>query len=199
MFLEQLEDRRLLTDVSAAPILQWFEASYDTMENRMADVFLAGYGAVWTPPASRGDTGDQTVGYDVYDRFDLGEPGRPTLYGTETGIQVLADSMHRAGVDLHVDFVMNHNGYSIISTEGFYDAGGYPGLAIKLDNDVDGDFHSAFWGGAEYERLAGLIDIAQEKNHLFIRNPVDAADSRNIRPGTTPAFSRPFISRSRDG
>ncbi|MFP6604198.1 MAG: Ig-like domain-containing protein, partial [Pirellulaceae bacterium] len=66
----------------------------------------------------------------------------------------------------------------------------YPGLAIKLDNDVDGDFHSAYWGGAEYERLAGLIDIAHEKNHLFIRNPVDAADSRNIRPGTTPAFGR---------
>jgi len=44
-----------------------------------------------------------------------------------------------------------------------------------------------------------LTDIAHEKNHLFIRNPVDAADSRNIRPGTTPAFSRPYISRSRDG
>ena len=44
-----------------------------------------------------------------------------------------------------------------------------------------------------------LTDIAHEKNHLFIRNLVDAADNRNIRPGTMPAFSRPYISRSRDG
>ncbi|MEO1995965.1 MAG: hypothetical protein ABGZ17_11885, partial [Planctomycetaceae bacterium] len=96
--VEQLEDRLLLTDVSAAPILQWFEAPYQTIEDRMADVFMAGYGAVWTPPPGRSDSGDQSVGYDVYDRFDVGHPGRPTLYGTQTGLTTLADSMHRAGV-----------------------------------------------------------------------------------------------------
>ncbi|MFP6577080.1 MAG: Ig-like domain-containing protein, partial [Pirellulaceae bacterium] len=39
-------------------------------------------------------------------------------------------------------------------------------------------------------RLAGLIDIAHEKNYQFIRSPVDPNDSRNIRAGTTPAFGR---------
>ena len=32
--------------------------------------------------------------------------------------------MDQAGLDLHVDFVLNHNGYSDLSTPGFYDAGG---------------------------------------------------------------------------
>jgi len=189
-YTEQLEDRLLLTDVSAAPILQWFEAPYQTIEHRMADVFMAGYGAVWTPPPGRSDSGDQSVGYDVYDRFDVGQPGHPTLYGTQTGLTTLADSMHRAGVALHVDFVMNHNGFSDLSTPGFYAAGGYPGFAITLPTDIDGDFHSAYWGGPEYERLSGLIDIAHEKNYGFIRNPIDPADPRNIRAGTTPAFGR---------
>jgi len=98
--------------------------------------------------------------------------------------------MHRAGVALHVDFVMNHNGFSDLSTPGFYDAGGYPGFAITLPTDIDGDFHSAYWGGPEYERLSGLIDIAHEKNYQFIRNPIDLQDPHNIRPGTTPAFGR---------
>ncbi|MFP6670463.1 MAG: Ig-like domain-containing protein, partial [Pirellulaceae bacterium] len=190
LLLERLEDRRLLTDVSAPPILQWFESSYDTIEQRAPDLFMAGYGAVWTPPPSRGDTSDLTVGYDVYDRFDLGYAGKPTLYGTETGLTTMIETLHAAGLDSHVDFVMNHNGYSTSATEGFYEAGGYPGLAITLPTDIDGDFHSAFWGGDEYERLAGLIDIAHEKNHQFIRNPVDPNDSRNIRAGTTPAFGR---------
>jgi hypothetical protein len=160
------------------------------MIDRAPDLFMAGYGAVWTPPPGRGDTSDFTVGYDVYDRFDLGQWDKHTLYGTETSLKRTADMVHRAGLDLHVDFVLNHNGYSDLSTPGFYDAGGYPGLAITLPNDIDGDFHSAYWGGPEYERLAGLIDIAHERDYQFIRNPVDANDSRNIRPGTVPAFGR---------
>jgi glycosidase len=177
-------------DVSPPPILQWFESSYRTVEARTPDIFMAGYGFVWLPPPSRADTGDQSVGYDVYDRFDLGRPGRPTLYGTETGFRNLAKMLHRAGIDLHVDFVMNRNGYPQLNTPGFVAAGGYPGLAITLKNDIDGDFHSAFAGGEQYERLAGLIDIAHEKNHQFIRSPVDPNDNRNIPAGKTPAFGR---------
>src|SRR5262245_61858833 len=71
-------------DISPPPIVQWFESSYRTVEARTPDLFMAGYGFVWLPPPFRADTGDQSVGYDVYDRFDLGRPGRPTLYGTET-------------------------------------------------------------------------------------------------------------------
>ena len=48
----------------------------------MADVFAAGYGSIWFPPPGRTDSGNTSVGYDVYDRFDLGSPGNPTLYGT---------------------------------------------------------------------------------------------------------------------
>jgi glycosidase len=177
-------------DVSPPPILQWFESSYRTVDARVADLFMAGYGFVWLPPPSRADTGDQSVGYDVYDRFDLGRPDRPTLYGTETGLRSLASTLHRADIDLHVDFVMNHNGYSSLGTPGFVAAGGYPGLAITLPDDIDGDFHSAFAMGHQYERLAGLIDIAHEKNHQFIRSPVDPADARNIRAGKVPAFGR---------
>jgi hypothetical protein len=176
-------------DVSPPPILQWFESSHRTVEQRIADVFLAGYGFVWLPPTSRADQGGFSVGYDPYDRFDLGRPEQPTLYGTEEGLTTLARMLHRAGLGLHVDFIINHNGFSNLGTPGFAKAGGYPGFALTLSNDVDGDFHSAFAGGIEFERLAGLIDIAHEKNHQFIRSPVQA-DPRNLPEGTTPSFGR---------
>jgi glycosidase len=177
-------------DQSPPPILQWFESSYRAIEDRVPDVFQAGYGFVWLPPPSRADQGSLSVGYDVYDRFDLGEPERPTLYGTEEGLKTLARTLHRAALSLHVDFVLNHNGFSSLSTPGFVAAGGYPGFAITLPNDIDGDFHSAFAGGVENERLAGLIDIAHEKNHQFIRSPVTAGDARNLPAGKVPQFGR---------
>jgi glycosidase len=176
-------------DESPPPILQWFESSYQTIEARVPDLFMAGYGFVWLPPPFRADQGDFSVGYDVYDRFDLGRPGRPTLYGTEAGLKGLSRTLHRAGLSLQLDFVINHNGFSNLGTQGFAAAGGYPGFALTLPSDVDGDFHSAFAGGVDYERLSGLIDIAHEKNHQFVRSPI-SSDPRNLPAGKTPRFGR---------
>src|SRR4051812_13204764 len=74
-------------DVSAPPILQMFESWWKNIENRAPDVFAAGYGGMWVPPPTRADGSNFSVGYDLYDRFDLGSAGNPTLYGTKTGLQ----------------------------------------------------------------------------------------------------------------
>ena len=203
--------RALAQDNSPAPILQWFESSYATMEHRTADLFLAGYGTVWVPPPGRADNGGFSVGYDVYDRFDLGTPGNPTLYGTQTGFRTFADTLHRAGGRLHIDAIINHNGFSdqgTVDTKGtsdpsddvsFLEAGGYPGFVLQNPdggNDpfgvpgTDGDFNSSYDYGDLRGRLAGLIDINHATNHRFIRHPVDVGDPRNIPAGAEPAFGR---------
>lgn len=184
LLVEDLEDRRLLASVSAPAILQWFDGSFGTIEDRTSDVFEVGYGSVWLPPPGRADSGNFSVGYDVYDRFDLGSPDRPTLYGTETGLTTLERLFDRASIDLHVDTILNHNGFSDQSTTGFVNAGGYPGFAVTLPNAIDGDFHSAFESGDLRGRLSGLIDINHTTNHQFIRQPVDPNDPNNIPPGT---------------
>src|SRR5262245_51851159 len=115
--LMQLEDR-LVPDVSAPAILQYFESTYPTIEKKTPDILLAGYGGVWMPPPGRADTGDQAVGYDVYNRFDLGSAGHYTLYGSETGLKSTVDSIHRIGDLFFSDLVWNHNGYSELSTPG---------------------------------------------------------------------------------
>ncbi|MDB5330887.1 MAG: hypothetical protein JWP03_2038 [Phycisphaerales bacterium] len=196
--------RALAEDVSAPAIFQDFENSYGTIENRMADVFNAGYGATYTPPPGRADSGNSSVGYDQYNRFDLGSAGNPTLYGTETGLKAMINAVHTMGGSAYVDLVWNHSGFSDSSTAGFAAAGGYPGFAITLQstnpnapgyntqgiNDVDGDYHSAFDSSTTGMRLSGLVDIAQEKKYQFIRSPVNAADTRNLPAGTVPAFGR---------
>ena len=182
-------------DYSAPAILQNFENSYRTIQSRTADIFMAGYGAVYTPPPGRADQSNFSVGYDQYDRFDLGSAGNPTLYGTETGLKSMISQIHKMGGNAYVDLVWNHSGFSDNSTtdgqgHSFYNAGGYPGLNITLPTAIDGDYHSKFDGSDTGMRLAGLVDIDQSTNFQMIRSPTNAADSRNIRPGTLSAFGR---------
>ena len=50
----------------------------------------------------------------------------------------------------------------------------YPGfyMAQGPSNNSWGDFHSPFASGDEQGKISNLIDIAHEKNHQYIRNPV---------------------------
>jgi alpha-amylase len=174
-------------------ILQCFESQWETIERRMPDIFMAGYSALWVPPPGLADSGGFSVGYDVFDRFNLGTPFRRTLYGTTEGFDRLSDEMDQAGIALYIDTVLNHNGFrdaSSIANDGFTpfeESGGYPGFVTRLDgtvppnfyNDVDGDFHGRFEGGDLNFRLSGLIDIAQEKAYFFYRHPA-FEDENNI-------------------
>ncbi|MFM7206747.1 MAG: autotransporter-associated beta strand repeat-containing protein [Planctomycetaceae bacterium] len=150
----------------------------------MADFFKAGYGSTWIPPTGRADSGNQSVGYDVFDRFDLGSTNNETLYGTETGLRRFASTMHRAAGDVIVDLVWNHNGFSNSGNAGFGSAGGYPGFVLSASGVPDGDFHGAFETGDLNGRLAGLIDIKHETNLQFIRHPVAAGNPQTIPAGT---------------
>ena len=170
-------------DVSAPATLQWFDGSWKTMQLRTGDIFQAGYGGLWTPPAGRADSGNQSVGYDLFDRFDLGSPGNPTLYGTETGMKMLTGTMRRAGMNVYADAILNHNGFKDQNTTNFAKAGGYPGFFLSYPGDANGDFHAANATGDTNMRISGLIDIDQAKNYLAIRNPVPGY-ANNLPAGT---------------
>lgn len=175
-------------DGSAPPILQIFEARWETMENRIADIFEVGYGRLWTPPPARGGSGF-SVGYDVFDRFDLGQPRSETHYGTAEGFRRMIAAAHDAGVAVNPDLILNHNGVGNRTDQNFVELGGYPGFALTLPGDINGDFHNPLVDALGVDeiigQLAGLNDIAQEKDHRFIRHPVDSNDPRNIPGGTT--------------
>lgn len=189
---------------SNAAILQLYEIKWGDYEDRLADAFIAGYGRLWLPPPAKAETGGLSVGYDVFDRFDLGSPRSETLYGTEKGLKTLISNAHRAGMTVHTDFIPNHNGFAdtaTIDTRGtattaddvtFHQGGGYPGFTLQLPGFPDGDFNGAFETGEENFRLSGLVDIDQTTNHQFIRHPTTPGNPLNIPAGTAAAFGRPI-------
>ncbi|MFG0283808.1 MAG: GC-type dockerin domain-anchored protein [Phycisphaerales bacterium JB039] len=195
-------------------ILQWFEQPWRFMERRAPDLFVAGYDAVWLPPITRGDA-PGTVGYDTFDRFDLGRPGRPTTYGTEAELRAAIGELHAAGARVFIDIVMNHNA-GRRTDASFQAAGGYPGFwmdsttppTAKQPTSPWGDFHAGVPGGylqsedpgaPRYDLLRGdlvaLIDIAQESNNQFIRHPVLDGEPRNIPAGSL--YNRPDPTNAR--
>lgn len=169
--------------------IQWFETSWSNIELRTPDLFMAGYGALWLPPAAKASDG--SVGFDVFDRFDLGTPESQTAYGTEARFKQMIVELHAAGQQVIVDWIMNHNG-GRTSNSSFILDGAWPGFYLPGSGpSFWGDFHDGSQqsenpGGGNYSLwngdLVGLIDIAQESNYQYIRHPV-APNAQNIPPG----------------
>lgn len=66
---------------------------------------------VWLPPAYKGASGAKSVGYDVYDLYDLGEFDQKgsvrTKYGTKEEYLEAVRALHSAGVRVMADTVLN--------------------------------------------------------------------------------------------
>lgn len=77
----------------------------------LADI---GITSVWLPPAYKGTAGGYSVGYDVYDLYDLGEFDQkgtiPTKYGTKEEYQQAVKALQDNGIQVIVDIVLNHMG-----------------------------------------------------------------------------------------
>jgi alpha-amylase len=73
-----------------------------------------GINAVWLPPAFKGADGAYSVGYDVYDIYDLGEFDQKgtvrTKYGTKQEYLAAIEELHKFKIQVYVDVVVNHLG-----------------------------------------------------------------------------------------
>ncbi len=79
----------LFLSSSAVPgeaMLQYFNTSWREIQQKMPEIAEAGYESLWLPPPTKAG-GGFSVGYDLFDRFDLGsreqKGGVATRYGTE--------------------------------------------------------------------------------------------------------------------
>lgn len=72
----------------------------------------AGINMVWLPPAYKGAAGKKSVGYDVYDTYDLGEFDQKgtiaTKYGTREEYLRAVQSLQAEGIEVLADVVLNH-------------------------------------------------------------------------------------------
>ena len=74
----------------------------------------AGFTAVWLPPSLKGGSGKASVGYDVFDDYDLGSKlqrnTKQTRYGSREELTRCVAMMRANGLDVYADLVENQRG-----------------------------------------------------------------------------------------
>ena len=161
-------------------MLELFQQTWPQVTQKMPEIAEAGYDSIWLPNPAKGNSGAYSIGYDVFDPFDLGNTNQQgtvgTRYGTQAQLIQMVQTAHRFGIRIYFDNVMNHRsgtvpGYPGSGTPTNY----YPGL-------IPQDFHLQVVSGGfknwsdvsdwcsvqnvENNPLLGLCDLANEPGTL---------------------------------
>ena len=178
----------------AETMLQYFNTSWNEITAKMPELAEAGYDSIWIPPPTKAG-GALSVGYDLFDPFDLGSKDQKgtvaTYYGTEADLLRLVETAHRFGIRVYLDNVMNHRGFDVPGYSASTPIDFYPGMLpedFHLQTTADG-FYRNWPGISDYSdqwqvwnlSTSSLMDIAQEPG------------TTNLNFGTTEGSTHPKI------
>ena len=156
-------------------MLQLFNANYVELARNIPEIAEAGYDSLWLPPPYKASS-SFSVGYDVFDPFDLGDQNQSgtvaTMYGTKAQLLQAVQMAHRFGLRVYFDNIANHRGYVVPGYNSSTPTNFYPGLAPQDFHllKVAGGFYKNVPSISDYniiwnvqnESLLGLVDLAQE-------------------------------------
>src|SRR6266436_2374845 len=107
------------------------DAWWDHLAKQANQLGMAGFTAIWLPPLTKGGSGKDSVGYDVFDDYDLGSKNQirtvATHYGTREQLARCVATFRANGIDVYADLVTNQRG-----------GGGGPGGFTFRYADADG-------------------------------------------------------------
>jgi len=170
-----------LPSAHAEAMLQLFNVSWSEVARKMPELAEAGYNSLWLPPPAKA-SGGLSVGYDLWDPYDLGSKDQRntvrTRYGTEADLLYMMEVAHRLGIRVYFDKIMNHRAFDVPGFNENTPIGGegqtelYPGMVpedFHLRKTEDGFYrkwdNTRDWGSAWQVQnlgLSDLIDIAHE-------------------------------------
>lgn len=82
------------------------------INSKIASWDAAGISAIWLPPATKGQSGGSSMGYDPYDYFDFGTYNQmgsvTTRFGNLTDLNTLIANAHSHNIQVYADMVLNH-------------------------------------------------------------------------------------------
>ena len=159
----------------AEVVLQYFQLPWNQIAEKMPELAEAGYDAIWLPPPTKASS-VFSVGYDLWDPFDLGQKDQRgtvrTRYGTMDDLLRLIETAHRFGIRVYFDNIMNHRAFDVPGFNESTPINTYPGMVPEdfLLRVTEEGFYRTWdttrkWNDVwqvQHLGLADLIDIAHE-------------------------------------
>ncbi|MFM1768286.1 MAG: hypothetical protein RJA22_815 [Verrucomicrobiota bacterium] len=180
-------------------MLQLFNLSWNEVAAKLPEIAEAGYTSLWLPPPTKGASG-YSIGYDLWDPFDLGDVNQrgtvATRYGTREELLRLVALAHRFGLRVYFDNIMNHRAFEVPRYDANTPTNLYPGM-------VPGDFHLKTVAGGFYrntDNIWNYNDVWQVQN-LSLFGLVDIAHENpnaNHGPGVGSTLPKPVLVRQAD-
>ncbi len=160
-------------------MLQLFQVRWSELTRKMPEIAEAGYTSLWLPPPAKAGSA-YSVGYDLFDPFDLGDKDQrgtiATKYGTRAELIQMVETAHRFGIRVYFDNIMNHRGFDVPGYNSSTPTNLYPGLLpqdFHLQTIAGGYYRNwpniQDWGSqweVQYESLSGLLDLANEPGSM---------------------------------
>lgn len=183
-----------LSGARGEAMLELFSVSWSQLLQKMPEIAEAGYTSLWLPPPVKAGS-VYSVGYDVFDPFDLGDKNQQgtvaTRYGTKAQLLAVVEMAHRFGLRVYFDNITNHRGFAVPGYDASTPANLYPGMApgdFHLQTVAGGYFvnwpNISNWGNVwevQNQPLSGLLDIANEPG-AFNVNFGPALGTTNAKP-----------------
>ena len=141
----------VLSPARGDAMLELFQQTWPQISQSMPEIAEAGYDSLWLPNPAKGNSGAYSVGYDVFDPFDLGSTNQQgtvaTFYGTQAQLIQMVQTAHRFGIRVYFDNVMNHRASTVP---------GYPGSGTPT-NYYPGPGAAGFSFAGGRRRLRKLV------------------------------------------
>lgn len=183
----------------AEVMVQWFNTTWKEMIEKIPLMAEIGYGSIYVPVPNKGGS-QWSVGYDLHDRFDLGDQDQngtiATKYGTKHELLKLVELAHRFGIRVYFDNVMNHNSFGVPGYDESTPITLYPDMLPEDFHLIQTDTH--FWrksgsiqqvhydtgdhGAIQHYTLSDLTDISNESGNWDI----PGSDLSFVRQSTEP-------------
>jgi alpha-amylase len=191
------------------PDVPWW---WDHLAAQARGLREVGFTAIWMPPPLKGASGTLSVGYDVYDDYDLGNKPQmgtvPTRYGTREQLARCVAMMRASGLDVYLDLVENQRSGGINFRYRYRDARG--GDTGRFPKDPD-NFHPqvpqdpGVFGGPRAREISFGDDLAiiNARPHGYVSNGLVAAstwlthalDVQGYRLDDAKGVSTEFVAR----
>ncbi len=146
---------------------------WNTIKNKIPAWKNAGIESIWLPPATKGQNGAYSMGYDPTDYFDFGNYNQngsvETRFGSKTELLQLISTAHNYGIKVFADIVLNHNSggqseYNYFTHSNTWTD--FSHIASGKFKRSQYDFHPNDYHSSDNGSFGGFPDLCHHKSYV---------------------------------